>query len=51
MLFEEKYRIIIDQCFDVMLKHPDIYVHADIEDFDRQQERAKVAQMIMTYHK
>ena len=50
-IYSEKYRKVVDKCFDVMMEHPDIFKHGDIEDFDRGTERAAGAKMVTTYHR
>jgi hypothetical protein len=50
-LYEEKYRKILDECFDVISKNKHIFHHGDIEDYDRAEERVKTAEMVLTYHK
>ena len=51
MIYGKGYREIVDQCFAVMSNNKDIYTHADIEDYDRAEERRRVAKMCMHYHK
>jgi hypothetical protein len=34
-----------------MIDNKHIYQHPDIEDYERPQERKKVAEMVLTYHK
>lgn len=50
-IYGQKYREVVDKCFDVMLNNKHIYQHQDIEDYDRPEERKKIAKMLLTYHK
>jgi len=50
-IYGEKYRKIVDQCFDVIAENKQIFQHGDIEDYTRSQEREQGAKMAINYHK
>lgn len=50
-IYSEKYRRVVDKCFDVMMENRHIFKHGDIEDFDRKTERAAGAKMVTSYHR
>lgn len=38
-IYTEKYRKIIDQCFNIIVDNRHIFKHGDIEEYDRPTER------------
>jgi hypothetical protein len=42
MIYGKRYREVVDKCFDIMIQNPHIFIHADVEDLNKEQERAKI---------
>ena len=51
VFYEEKYAKIVDQTFQVFIQNPDIFKHANLEDFSREEERKSAAIMVKAMHK